>query len=708
MALTERLMVLLDAHAGGLISEFTKAAKAADKVGDSAKGAKKGVEDIGAGADKTSGLLGKIADKAGISSTALKVGLGAGGVAAVGALATAAVGALHKFEDLAGEVDDFQDVAGGTAEQASRLVNVTKSLGIAPEVAGKAFFTLGKNIGDGKSKLADFGIEVAKNKDGTTDLVGTLGNVSAAYQGTADQAEKNAIAAAAFGKAGAGLPDLLSLTRDELEALGNTGPVFSQEDVDNAKALQIQLKQVGLIKDKLEAKGGGFLANLLTSNLGYVKTLSGGLVDLTNKAEAEKQTTIDGAKAKLEAAKEAAAAQEQERKDTNALRDSLLGVQNAEVGYERSIQSVGDAERNAAEKRKALNDLMKKGAVDAKAVETATRNLDQANRSLATAQDRAAAARKALDDVLAGPSARTLGDAQLDVRDATVGVADAQANLVDAQKAVNDAQKSGDPTAVADANRQLEHASIDLTRSQERLSDAQQAVVDLNPDSEAGAKRVAAAYLGVRDANQAVDESARGVLDATKQLNTVQAGDPDFADKIATAYLGVRDANNQLADAKRNELGALIDLNDKRYQEAALLGASGDAAARLNSELGTMAARYPALAPLLGQLLGMTGAPGPVATTFLPNGRPLSTPSSHAMGGRVRAGETSWVGERGPELVTFGASGYVTPNHMLGGGGGTTNIYVQSLDPAGAGKAVVAALREYNRNSGPVPVTVRS
>src|SRR5262249_28600193 len=34
-------------------------------------------------------------------------------------------------------------------------------------------------------------------------------------------------------------------------------------------------------------------------------------------------------------------------------------------------------------------------------------------------------------------------------------------------------------------------------------------------------------------------------------------------------------------------------------------------------------------------------------------------------GGPVRAGEVAMVGERGPELVRFGASGYVTPNDML-------------------------------------------
>jgi len=45
------------------------------------------------------------------------------------------------------------------------------------------------------------------------------------------------------------------------------------------------------------------------------------------------------------------------------------------------------------------------------------------------------------------------------------------------------------------------------------------------------------------------------------------------------------------------------------------------------------------------------------------------TGGKRALGGPVNAGQTYMVGERGPELVTFGRSGTVTPNHELGGQG---------------------------------------
>ena len=74
-----------------------------------------------------------------------------------------------------------------------------------------------------------------------------------------------------------------------------------------------------------------------------------------------------------------------------------------------------------------------------------------------------------------------------------------------------------------------------------------------------------------------------------------------------------------------------------------------------------------------------------------------------ATGGVASAGGTYLVGERGPELLTMGArSGYVTPNHAIGGG--TVNVTVTSADP----NEVVRALQQYVRQSGPVPVNTRT
>ena len=68
------------------------------------------------------------------------------------------------------------------------------------------------------------------------------------------------------------------------------------------------------------------------------------------------------------------------------------------------------------------------------------------------------------------------------------------------------------------------------------------------------------------------------------------------------------------------------------------------------------------------------------------------------MGGAVSAGGTYLVGERGPELLTMGGSGTVTP--IGGGGGNTINITVTSADP----NQVVAAIQQWTRNNGAIPL----
>ncbi len=68
-----------------------------------------------------------------------------------------------------------------------------------------------------------------------------------------------------------------------------------------------------------------------------------------------------------------------------------------------------------------------------------------------------------------------------------------------------------------------------------------------------------------------------------------------------------------------------------------------------------------------------------------PLGNPLSqhtdlTVGVRAGGGSVKGGSQYLVGERGPELFTPGVSGFVTPNHALGG---STNVVV-NVDASGS------------------------
>jgi hypothetical protein len=61
---------------------------------------------------------------------------------------------------------------------------------------------------------------------------------------------------------------------------------------------------------------------------------------------------------------------------------------------------------------------------------------------------------------------------------------------------------------------------------------------------------------------------------------------------------------------------------------------------------------------------------------------------ARASGGPVSAGKTYLVGEQGPELVTMGSSGYVTPNHALGGGGDVSIVVHNNAGPDTRANAV--------------------
>lgn len=67
--------------------------------------------------------------------------------------------------------------------------------------------------------------------------------------------------------------------------------------------------------------------------------------------------------------------------------------------------------------------------------------------------------------------------------------------------------------------------------------------------------------------------------------------------------------------------------------------------------------------------MGYASAAMIAATEFAP---------ARALGGQVEAGTTYLVGERGPELVTMGANGYVTPNNQMQGSNQTVVLQIST------------------------------
>ena len=82
----------------------------------------------------------------------------------------------------------------------------------------------------------------------------------------------------------------------------------------------------------------------------------------------------------------------------------------------------------------------------------------------------------------------------------------------------------------------------------------------------------------------------------------------------------------------------------------------------------------------VGKLLAFQALESFVSTRFL--GSVFGGGAGRAMGGPIPAGAAAWVGERGPELVRFNQSAYVTPSHMSAGGSTSIGQIVVNVDGA--------------------------
>lgn len=176
-------------------------------------------------------------DKLGLSGVSMGAAVTAGAGAAATAITAFAADAVRDYIKLAGEIRNFQRVSGASAEEASAFVAVLDDMGVEAEAGSKAIGKLAR------ADLAQLGIEVARNKDGTTNLVETLLNLADAYKATADPAEKQRLVFAALGKSGADLIPILEQGRVGLkrffEGVEGTEQIFSQKQIDEAREYEL-------------------------------------------------------------------------------------------------------------------------------------------------------------------------------------------------------------------------------------------------------------------------------------------------------------------------------------------------------------------------------------------------------------------------------------------------------------------------------------
>lgn len=262
-----------DKGASKALNQVDKAAAKLGPTGKVAENALQGVTSkltsgLGPASGQAEAALNKMGGSALSSGNMLGTALAGGALMAGAALAKFAMDGVGKLVDLAGEVRNFSRATGLGSEDASRMVSVLDDLGISSDVGAGALFKLAKNAGDGGEKLGKFGIEVAKSKDGTLDLMGTLLNVADAYTKTTDQGKRAELVMGAFGKAGQQLIPILEKGRDGIQEMFDAvkrGEILSDKDIADARRFELALDDAQDSLRTLQMEGGRALLPYISS-----------------------------------------------------------------------------------------------------------------------------------------------------------------------------------------------------------------------------------------------------------------------------------------------------------------------------------------------------------------------------------------------------------------------------------------------------------
>lgn len=226
---------------------------------------------------KLSGVFGQL--KGAFSSLPPEAQAAGAAAAVAGAAFTKfALDGVEKFAALTTEVRNVQRATGATATQSSELAIAFKTTGVGIDAGSAAMGRFAAKIGSGKIDLQQYGVEIARNKDGSVNLVGTLGNLADVYSHTGDQTVKAALGQAAFGRGFQQLSPLLGKTKGELQALydsaGRAGLIFHQDDLEKGREFNVAVQQLHQSFEGLQVAVGGALIGPLTT---LTDTLSGTL-----------------------------------------------------------------------------------------------------------------------------------------------------------------------------------------------------------------------------------------------------------------------------------------------------------------------------------------------------------------------------------------------------------------------------------------------
>lgn len=239
------------------------------------------------------------------------------------------------------------------------------------------------------------------------------------------------------------------------------------------------------------------------------------------------------------------------------------------------------------------------------------------------------------------------------------------------------AVKSDDPNAVAKQNEfNTSIAELGARRQQQSIRDS--AAVNLQGSS---------AGVGFRDA---LDDFVRASMDAAGQMRSIAQGIlSGINQNLSSAIVGGR---TDWAGTFRGVGQSVANVGLQRIEGSALgaLGLGKADGSSSNPFYVRSVDGIGGIGSIAGAITGSAGGFG----KFL--SKAIGWLPGRAIGGIVDAGTSYMVGEKGPEVLTLGASsGRIAPNSQIGGGSGIGAIHIDArgaTDPAATAMMVQQAI----------------
>jgi hypothetical protein len=478
---------------------------------------------------------------------ATKLAVAGGAIAGSFTLAAASVGT---FVERTKEVDRLSATIGETAEETSRLLVVMKRYGAEAGDVGDALLNIQGKAADGS--LGDFGVEL----DADGSALDNLDRIIEAYGRIESNADKAALASAAFGEEGARqFVPIISKGADEWERLRaavDGGQIIDDEAIAKGERLAEIGRDLGGRWESLKISIGGFFADLLSNIDKAAKAIDEGPIgDAFNKG-----VEIFG---------------------------SPLGPEEDQPGFTAGkgtlVGDVPDDLGKAADGAIRLGGELEEAKTQAELLEEATANVkDQINSAIDPFAD-LAAGDQGVASAVEGLDAQR--DALTSINDKIDEAKGKQAELreqlaetddVAAKAAESRAQVVADAAkAASDADEQRAKAAQDNAQRQVDAEESRAEAV------EEAARRIA--EVQAKEAQDAAGAQAR--LAALTRQRNVLAADGDDPGKVRDLDNQIAVTKRDMAEAKTEAAASIAETTRKLAEQQADIAASsakGDAA----------------------------------------------------------------------------------------------------------------------------------